>query len=42
MFEAKSLDGPWEERYFPGPKARHGCVIRINETEYQAIIAKYK
>ncbi|WP_289189154.1 glycosyl hydrolase family 32 [Xylanibacter rodentium] len=42
MFEAKSLDGPWEERYFPGPKARHGCVIRINGTEYQAIIAKYK
>ena len=41
MFEAESLDGTWKERYFPGPKARHGCVIRINETEYQAILTKY-
>ena len=42
MFEAQSLDGPWTERYFAGPKARHGCMVRVNETEYQAIINAYK
>ncbi|MBO5194076.1 MAG: glycosyl hydrolase family 32 [Bacteroidales bacterium] len=42
MYEAVSLDGPWTERYFEGPKARHGCMVRINETEYQAILKAYR
>ena len=42
MFEAPSLDGPWAERSFAGPKARHGCMLRVNETEYQAILNAYK
>lgn len=42
MYEAPSLDGPWTERYFSGPKARHGCMLRVNEAEYQAILNAYK
>lgn len=42
MFEAATLEGPWTERYFAGPKARHGCMVRVNETEYQAILNAYK
>lgn len=42
MYEAASLDGPWTERTFAGPKARHGCIVRVNETEYQAILKAYK
>lgn len=42
MFEAESLEGPWKERYFAGPKARHGCIVRVNETEYQGILKAFK
>lgn len=42
MYEASSIDGPWTERYFCGPKARHGCIVRINETLYQGILKAYK
>ena len=42
MFEASSIDGPWTERYFQGPDARHGCIVRVNEEVYQAILKAYK
>ena len=38
MFKASSIDGPWTECYFQGPDARHGCIVRVNEKVYQAIL----
>ena len=42
MFKASSIDGPWTECYFQGPDARHGCIVRVNEKVYQAILKAYK
>ena len=46
-----SMDGPWKERTFSGPNvkdgtdrpgARHGCIVKVNETVYQALLKAYK
>lgn len=42
MYETSSLEGTWKARYFEGPEARHGCMIRVNEVQYQAILDAYK
>lgn len=42
MFKASSIEGPWTECYFEGPDARHGCIVRVNEKVYQAILKAYK
>ena len=37
LFEAASLDNTWVQRDFNAPEARHGCVIEISDSEYQAL-----
>ncbi len=51
LFQSTSMDGPWKERTFSGPNvkdgtdrpgARHGCIVKVNETVYQALLKAYK
>lgn len=43
LYEAPSItSAKWTEHPFEGPDARHGCMVRVNENEYQAIINAYK
>lgn len=50
MFKAPSINGPWVERPFNGPNvedgtdrpgARHGCIVKVNEPIYQAVLAAF-
>lgn len=50
MFVCPTMEGKWEERSFVGPNvkdgssrpgARHGCMVRIPENVYQALISKF-
>ena len=42
LYQAPSIDGPWKELYFPGPDARHGCIVKVDEATYQGILKAYK
>lgn len=42
LYEASSIQGPWIHREIKSPNARHGSVIWVDWTTYQAITRAYK
>lgn len=43
LYTADSIESDnWTSEPFEGPKARHGCVVRVSEAEYQSITSTYK
>ena len=42
LFKSSSLTGnAWSQVNFTPPVARHGCIIKIDESLYKKIIAAY-
>ena len=42
LYEASQIEGPWVKKNIASPDARHGSVVRIDETTYQALLKAFK
>jgi hypothetical protein len=41
LYQADAMNGPWKKVDFTPPEARHGCIVQINEGEFNALMKAY-